>query len=56
MSNLLQHIQNFLHELRKSERKVGEWVLNNSQAVIHLSITDLARYAEVSEPTVLRFS
>ncbi|MGJ3493876.1 SIS domain-containing protein [Piscirickettsia salmonis] len=55
MSNLLKHIQNFLHELRKSERKVGEWVLNNSQAVIHLSITDLARYAEVSEPTVLRF-
>ncbi|ODN43167.1 SIS domain-containing protein [Piscirickettsia litoralis] len=55
MSSLLQHIQNFLAELRKSERKVGEWVLSNNQTAIQLSITDLARQADVSEPTVLRF-
>lgn len=41
--------------LRKSERKVAEFVLENLTEVIRLRITDLAAQAEVSEPTVIRF-
>jgi RpiR family transcriptional regulator, carbohydrate utilization regulator len=41
--------------MRKSERKVAEYVLNHSQEVINLRIVDLAAKAEVSEPTVVRF-
>ncbi|MGH1441632.1 MAG: MurR/RpiR family transcriptional regulator, partial [Cellvibrionaceae bacterium] len=41
--------------LRKSERKVADFVLENLSDVIRLRITDLAAKAEVSEPTVIRF-
>jgi RpiR family transcriptional regulator, carbohydrate utilization regulator len=41
--------------MRKSERKVAEFVLNNAREVISLRIVDLAARAEVSEPTVVRF-
>jgi RpiR family carbohydrate utilization transcriptional regulator len=41
--------------LRKSERKVADYVLAHLSDVIRLRITDLAAQAEVSEPTVIRF-
>lgn len=41
--------------LRKSERKVADFVLENLSDVIRLRITDLAAKAAVSEPTVIRF-
>ncbi len=56
MSNtLLQNIHQARHDLRKSERKVCEFVLANINNVIHMRIVDLASAAEVSEPTVVRF-
>ncbi|MFT6102279.1 MAG: RpiR family carbohydrate utilization transcriptional regulator [Candidatus Endobugula sp.] len=52
---LSQHIANTMGRLRKSERKVAEYVLNHQQEVIHLRVIDVAKRSEVSEPTVIRF-
>ena len=41
--------------LRKSERKVAEYVRRHPQDVIHMRIVDLATEAHVSEPTIVRF-
>ena len=41
--------------MRKSERKVGQFVLAQPDEVIRMRIVDLAEQAEVSEPTVVRF-
>ncbi len=54
-SQLSQHIAYVMNNLRKSERKVAEYVLTHQEEVIHLRIVDLARLTEVSEPTVIRF-
>jgi RpiR family carbohydrate utilization transcriptional regulator len=54
-STLLQHIHQARHQLRKSERKVCEYVLSHLNYVIHMRIVDLASAADVSEPTVVRF-
>lgn len=54
-ATLTQAISASLDTMRKSERKVAEFVLANPVEVINLRIVDLARRAEVSEPTVVRF-
>ena len=41
--------------MRKSERKVADYVLAQADEVIHMRIVDLAQEAMVSEPTVVRF-
>ncbi|PCJ34688.1 MAG: transcriptional regulator [Cellvibrionales bacterium] len=52
---LTQTISNELQAMRKSERKVGQFVLAQPGEVIRMRIVDLAEQAEVSEPTVVRF-
>jgi len=52
---ILQRIKQSRMQLRKSECKVADYVLANTQAVIHMRIVDLANAAQVSEPTVVRF-
>ena len=54
-AELTQTISDNLHKLRKSERKVADFVLKNPLTIIHMRIVDLAKQAEVSEPTVVRF-
>ena len=54
-AQLTQSISDTLSELRKSERKVADFVLKNPLGVIHMRIVDLAKEAAVSEPTVVRF-
>lgn len=54
-AELTQKISNATSSMRKSERKVAEYVLKNSKAVINMRIVDLAAEAAVSEPTVVRF-
>jgi RpiR family carbohydrate utilization transcriptional regulator len=54
-AQLTQSINDALLRLRKSERKVADFVLKNPLNVIHMRIVDLAKEAEVSEPTVVRF-
>ena len=54
-ARLTQTIRDSLTTLRKSERKVAEFVLKDPLTVIRMRIVDLAQHAEVSEPTVVRF-
>ena len=54
-TNLLQSIGQQINDMRKSERKVAQYVLSHPNDVIHMRIVDLAQEAEVSEPTVVRF-
>jgi len=54
-AEVTQKIANASSSMRKSEKKVADYVLKNSKAVIGMRIVDLAAEAEVSEPTVVRF-
>lgn len=53
--HIIRTIEEARSGLRKSERKVAEYVLANPGDVIHMRIVDLAQEAQVSEPTVVRF-
>lgn len=52
---LTEQIGNASNSMRKSERKVADYVLANLRDVINMRIVDLAAQADVSEPTVVRF-
>ncbi len=54
-AELTGRISEALEIMRKSERKVADYVLCNPADIIHMRIVDLAQKAEVSEPTVVRF-
>ena len=54
-ANIFQSISAAHEGLRKSERKVADYVLLHPHDVIHMRIVDLAQAACVSEPTVVRF-
>ena len=53
--NIINAIELRRPKLRKSELKVADYILSQPDKVIHLRIVDLAQYASVSEPTVVRF-
>jgi RpiR family carbohydrate utilization transcriptional regulator len=55
-AGLLDLIYERLPQLRKSEQKVAEAVLGDPPRVIHESVAALAKRANVSEPTVMRFA
>jgi len=52
---LLDSIRTQLDSLSKSERKVALAVLDNPSQTVNQNITALAKSAQVSEPTVVRF-
>ncbi len=54
-AHLLRRIQSQLSHLRKSERRVADYILQNPEAILPQRIADLAHAAAVSEPTVIRF-
>ncbi len=53
--NLLETIVRNKQSLRKSDRKVAELILAKPAEVLEMTLATLAREAEVSEPTVIRF-
>ena len=53
--NLISKIKERRELLRKSERKVADFVIDNASAVLGMRIVDVAARAYVSEPTVVRF-
>lgn len=53
--NIINAIELRRPELRKSEQKVADYILDQPNEIIHLRIVDLAQQAGVSEPTVVRF-
>src|SRR5690625_7817587 len=48
-------IRSHINAFTKTEAKVANFVLNNLEKVIYLSVTELAEKAGVGETTVLRF-
>lgn len=55
VDNLLKRISAERDDLSRAERAVAEVVLDQPDRVIYASLAELARWAAVSEPTVLRF-
>ena len=53
--NLLQHIAQSRHLLRKSELKVADHVLLDPAAVMHSSMANPARAVGTSDPPIVRF-
>lgn len=53
--DLLEVIKERMPQLRKSERKVAEFVLADPDAAMNGTVAIVARSAAVSEPTVMRF-
>lgn len=54
--NLLEVIARSLPDLRKSDRRVAETILDDPEAAVDMTLATLARTAGVSEPTVVRFA
>ncbi len=54
--NLLARLKDAQGGLSKAERKIAEFVLDDPEASIRVSITQLALSVGVSEPTINRFS
>jgi RpiR family carbohydrate utilization transcriptional regulator len=53
--SLLLFIRGLLPTLNEQEQKVGQYVLDHPDEVIHLAMSDLAHRCAVSETTVFRF-
>lgn len=53
--NLLEQISRHLPELKRSQRKVADFVLENPAAVTEMRLSDIAAKTGVSEPSVIRF-
>src|SRR5690554_6555798 len=54
-AHALLKIKSLLNSLKPAEFKTAEYILNNPEEVIHLSITRLAGKVRVSEATVVKF-
>lgn len=55
MNKFIQHLQANYSSLRKSEKKIADYLQQNAEKRLDLSITELARRLKVSETTVSRF-
>jgi DNA-binding MurR/RpiR family transcriptional regulator len=55
LGNTLLSIRSHLNALTKTEAVVAQYVLEHPKEVIYLSVTDVAKQADVGETTVLRF-
>jgi DNA-binding MurR/RpiR family transcriptional regulator len=54
-SSLLLTVRGLLPALNEQEQKVGQYVLDHPDEVIHLAMSDLAQHCGVSDTTVFRF-
>ncbi len=54
-SSLMDRIQQIQTELTPAERRVAKLVLENPRTVLNEAIAEIARLADVSQPTVIRF-
>ena len=54
--NIIEVIRTLRPELRKSDRKVADVVLEDPRRILNATVGETAALAEVSQPTVLRFS
>ncbi len=49
-------IKSYMDQLKPAEKKVAEYILENSEEIIHLSITRLAKKISVSEATIVKLA
>ncbi|AVR98301.1 glucokinase [Pseudoduganella armeniaca] len=54
-NTLMERVQHLHHELTPAEQRVAQLVLEQPRLVLNEPIADIARLAEVSQPTVIRF-
>lgn len=54
-NNTLLHIRGVFPSLRPAEQRVAKEILENPQAAVHMSISELGRRARVSDATVVKF-
>jgi glucokinase len=54
-NTLMERISHLQHELTPAEQRVASLVLEQPRLVLNEPIADIARLAEVSQPTVIRF-
>ena len=54
-TKLLRQIKNSLPELRKSEKKVGEFILENPKSIVSMKTAEASERIGISEPTLIRF-
>ena len=54
--NIIEVIRSMRADLRKSDRKVADVVLEDPRRILNSTIGDTAALAQVSQPTVLRFT
>jgi DNA-binding MurR/RpiR family transcriptional regulator len=51
----LIRIQSAIGALKPAERNIADFILKNADQVIHLSVSELGRRAEVGDSTIIRF-
>ena len=54
-TKLLRQIKNSIPDLRKSEKVVGEFILENPKSVITMKTAEASQAMGISEPTLIRF-
>lgn len=52
--SILARVETIRNELRPSERRVADYILNNSSTVVHMSVLELSEAAGASQSTVVR--
>ncbi len=55
IANTISHLRSAYSAFRPAERKVADVILENPEQVVHLTITELAWQAGVSDATVVKF-
>lgn len=55
MSSILTAIQENIGRYKRQEQKLAEYIMNHSQAVVSMGITELAKESETSAATISRF-
>ncbi len=54
-NTLMERVQHLQHELSPAEQRVAALVIEHPRKVLHEPIAEIARLADVSQPTVIRF-
>lgn len=54
-ANIVLQIQSTYNQLTRTEKKVADYVLQNKNKVLYMSITDLADACKVGDTSVYRF-
>ena len=56
MNKILIKVKLLYDSMGKSEKKIADWLLEHSEEIIPLSITELAEKSQSSEATIVRFA